>query len=70
MGNVMGKCYGEILWGNFMGTYYGENLWGNVMGKFYGEMLWKNDVQQGLFHVLQNIPVSKESQNLKGTPSG
>jgi len=53
-----------------MGTYYGENLWGNVMGKFYGEMLWKNDVQQGLFHVLQNIPVSKESQNLKGTPSG
>jgi len=44
------------------------------MGKCYGEilrvweMLWKNDVHQGLFHLLQNIPVSKYSQNLKGTP--
>jgi len=39
------------------------------MGKFNGEMLWENDVQQGLFHLLQNTPVSKHSQNLKGGPS-
>jgi hypothetical protein len=25
-------------------------------------------VQQGLFDLLQNIPVSKHSQNLKGAP--
>jgi hypothetical protein len=25
-------------------------------------------VQQGLFHLLQNMPVSKDSQNLKGRP--
>jgi len=38
------------------------------MGKFNGEILRKNDVQQGLFHLLQYIFVSKDSQNLKGRP--
>jgi hypothetical protein len=42
-----------------------ENLMGKCYGKFNGEMLRENDVQQGLFYLLQNIPVSKDSQNFE-----
>jgi hypothetical protein len=31
LGNVMGKCYEEILWRNVTGKCYGGILWVNVM---------------------------------------
>ena len=49
--NIMGKHYGETLWGNIMGEHYGPTLWANIMGnikgvlscgqsKHYGKTLW------------------------------
>jgi hypothetical protein len=47
---LMGKIYGENLWGKFMGKIYGENLWGKLMGKINGENLFMKRINDTFQH--------------------